>query len=186
MPSKAPVPVCQAAPKREQVFKLRCQGLTFQAIADKMVAEGYQISPSRVSTYVQEELASIKARTRELAESLRMIRLKNVQDLLGVYFIDAISGNTKAGEMVLKLMERESRYLGMDAPTKTQEIKDGNPFDNMSLDELREEARKRNIPIQLEVEDHGDDTRDNSSPRLYGSIQELPGQTGVESEQPPK
>jgi hypothetical protein len=62
----------------------------------------------------------------------------------------ALARDHKAVDKVIRLWERQSRLLGIDAPQKI-EVQDG--LAAMSPDELLEEARKRGIPVYEESAD---------------------------------
>jgi hypothetical protein len=77
----------------------------------------------------------------------RTQQIKGIDDLLATWFPKAKAGDYKAVDKVLRLWERQSRLLGIDAPQKI-EVQDG--LASMSPDELLDEARKRGIPVYAE------------------------------------
>lgn len=138
----API-VCKTAVSRLEVFKLRVQGLTFEQIGHRI-----GMSEETARRYVHKELEKIQVETREMGLILRDERLQDLAELMDTYLPLARTGCKKALDAVLKIMDRESRFLGMDAPTKTQEVLSTNPWEEMPLEQLREEAQRRGIPIQ--------------------------------------
>jgi hypothetical protein len=75
---------------------------------------------------------------------------RDIVRLLEVWFPKALAGDHRAVDKVIRLWERESKLLGIDAPTRI-EMSDG--LAAMSPDELLEEARKRGIPVYEESAD---------------------------------
>jgi DNA-binding transcriptional MerR regulator len=135
---------CQTAPKRLEVFQMRAEGLTFKEIGERM-----DLSPERCRQYVEKQLEELKAETRELAELMRDKRLKQLSSLIEKMIIASEATlDPKAISALVLLMNREARYLeGLDAPTKTQELGGKNPYEELSLEELKEEAKRRGIPV---------------------------------------
>jgi hypothetical protein len=75
----------------------------------------------------------------------RAKQLQGIDDLLEVWFPKARASDRFAVDKVIRLWERQSRLLGIDAPTVTKIETD--KLMDMSLDDLLEEAKKRGIPM---------------------------------------
>lgn len=69
---------------------------------------------------VQIALNLSKAKTREKANELIELELMRLDNLEMVMMNKAMGGDVKAANMVLRIMERRSRYLGLDKPSQVQ------------------------------------------------------------------
>jgi hypothetical protein len=63
--------------------------------------------------------AGLKEHTREAAETLLPLEMERLDRLLLAWWQDAVTGSVAAAQLVLKIMERRAKLLGLDAPTKT-------------------------------------------------------------------
>ena len=99
--------------KERKVLELRRAGYTFDDIARSV---GYA-SPSGAF------YALSRALTRTLqqpADELRKMESDRLDRLQMAVWARALQGDPKAVDTVLKIMDRRSRLLGLDAPTKMQ------------------------------------------------------------------
>jgi len=144
----APLRVAGAI-NREAVLRLRVEGLTLTEIGDKV-----GLSPQRCGQIVKDELERLRERTQELTAWVRDKRLKEIAEYIEKLRPACLEGDAKAIETTLKLMDRESKFLGADAPaTSKMEVKNsGNRYSEMSLEELRAEARRQGIPVVEDAE----------------------------------
>jgi len=97
-----------------EALRLRSAGYTYQQIADTQgttKATGYN--------RVQRALAAIPA---EAVEEYRSIQREQLDKLMATYWPEAMAGNLKAAEMVLKLIEKRSKLEGTDQPVKHEVI----------------------------------------------------------------
>jgi hypothetical protein len=97
--------------RKLQALELRKAGATFQQIADQL---GYR-SASGAFNAVK---AALKATLREPADELRELELTRLDAMLLPLWRRVQSGDEKAVDRVLRIMERRARLLGLDAPTR--------------------------------------------------------------------
>lgn len=144
--SSTAVDQCKGAINRVDALKLRSQGLTFKEIGNKL-----GVSEERARQIIKDELGKLHDEAAELRYSLRSKRLRQLGGLLDGYLVLAMAGDRKSLESVLKIMDREAKFLGMDEPTKTQAVADTNPYADMSLDDLKDEAKRRGIQVESDM-----------------------------------
>ncbi|MEM0953315.1 MAG: hypothetical protein AAGI24_04165 [Pseudomonadota bacterium] len=126
-----------AADRRLQALEMRKMGMTYDAIAKQL-----EITPSAAHKAVRKALEQVQRLSDETAEELRAIELERLNRMQTGLWQKATSGSAQAVDKVLKIMERRSKLLGLDAPTKIaktdtagQDIPERTPAD-MSNDEL--------------------------------------------------
>jgi transposase-like protein len=100
-----------AAERRRIALELRKEGAGYQAIARQLGLHG----PGSAYKIVQ---AALKATYREPADEVRKLELARLDRLMLALWERARAGEASATDRVLKIMERRSRYLGLDAPEK--------------------------------------------------------------------
>jgi hypothetical protein len=66
----------------------------------------------------QAVIGALRETLREPAEQVRTLELERLDAMLEAVWRAALSGDLKAIDAVLKLMDRRSRYLGLDAPQR--------------------------------------------------------------------
>lgn len=95
-------------------LELRKQGLTYQAI-------GVALGVHSVAAFnlVKRRLAKIQQKTTELAESVRSLELERLDKMLERLDQKIEKGDVMAISVALKIQERRSKYLGLDAPEKS-------------------------------------------------------------------
>lgn len=95
-------------------LRLRSAGHTYPQIAEIQ-------GTTKATAYnrVQRALASIPS---EAVEEYRAIQREQLDKLMATYLPEALAGNVKAAEFVLKLIERRSKLEGTDSPTKHEVI----------------------------------------------------------------
>lgn len=100
----------QTAERRAKAIQLRIAGASWQAIADAL---GYS---DRAAAYkdVQRALESELAKMSRNAETLREMEVRRLDQLQQSLWRDAMSGDTKAVDSVLKIIDRRIRLLGLD------------------------------------------------------------------------
>jgi len=97
--------------KHRHALKLRLKGMSMIDIADQL---GYKNSNGAYQA-ISSELGRLNGEDRKRIIKLELLRLDQLQE--SVWEL-AISGNSKAIRDVLKIMERRSSMLGLDAPKK--------------------------------------------------------------------
>jgi hypothetical protein len=108
---KAPDP--DQLERESKVIALRSAGATWAEIAKSM---GYAGPSSAYYTYQK----AAERLIRPDLEEYRDMELERLDRLQRAVWRDAIGGNTKAVDSVLRIIDRRSRLLGLDQPTKIQ------------------------------------------------------------------
>lgn len=78
----------------------------------------YGISAVTVMKDIRIALDDWRANSLETAERYRSLQLARIHAMYGYYWQAAKQGDTAAGLMIIRLMTREARLLGLDAPIK--------------------------------------------------------------------
>lgn len=95
-----------------KALELRKAGLTYQQIADNA---GFGTRQAAFAA-VQKALSKVQ---HEAAAPLLTLELERLDAMLLALWPQAKAGNQGAIDRVLRIMERRSKYLGLDAPTQT-------------------------------------------------------------------
>jgi hypothetical protein len=117
----------ETAMKAERALSLRLGGATYEQIARQL---GYSNRGGAYNLVHQ----ALKAMLREPAEQVRELEVARLDTMVLAYTPAMLRGDVKAGGMLLHVMERRARLLGLDAPVRV---------DLMQI--AREEARKAGI-----------------------------------------
>lgn len=91
--------------------KLRLAGHAWESVAQMVGYANGQTALVTVRSYLQRVGRGISQEERQEALELETDRLDG---LLGTYWPDAIAGNIKAAELVLKVIQTRSRLLGLE------------------------------------------------------------------------
>jgi len=99
----------EAAERQRQAIELRRSGCTFDEIAEQL---GYS---GRGSAYkaVRKALRNV---TRQPVLEFLALELSRLDALQQAVWPQAINGDYKAADTVLKIMDRRASYLGLNAP----------------------------------------------------------------------
>jgi hypothetical protein len=132
MTQKANAIKLTAAQRKEKALNYRKAGMTYRQI-------GEQLGVTFQAAYkmVIGALEDINDRIRENAEELRSLELERLDTLFLAMYNQAIKGNQGAVDRCIRIMERRSKLLGLDAPSKASV-----EFSRMSNDELAEFIRQ--------------------------------------------
>jgi hypothetical protein len=109
-----------AAERRKQALELRKAGFTYQQIAD-------QLGFTRTAAYktVKVALDDINQNIKDEAATVRTLELERLDRLWVEMYRRAKGGDYGAVDRCLRIQERRSKLLGLDAPQKVeQEITD--------------------------------------------------------------
>jgi hypothetical protein len=133
--------------RKLQALELRKAAVSYQQIADQL---GYR-SASGAFNAVK---AALKATLREPANELRDLEVARLDAMLLVLWRRVQSGDEKAVDRVLRIMERRARLLGLDAPRR-QELSgpDGKPL-AFDLSMLTDEELRILERIQAKLDPH--------------------------------
>lgn len=113
MARKRKVPKPELLTKERQVVELRQQGLTWLQIADTV---GYA---SQASAYAAFERANRRV-VQDGIEDIRKLEQERLNIAQAAIWHEVIQGDLPAVNTLLKIMERRSKLLGLDQPTKIQ------------------------------------------------------------------
>lgn len=104
-----------AKQRERDALDMRTRGFTYDRIADAL-----GVSRQGAADCVKRALAALKADTEELAEEVRDLELRRLDRLLEIAQTAADQGELAAVDRVLRIQERRSKYLGLDAPTRSE------------------------------------------------------------------
>lgn len=132
--------------RRAIAFEMRKEGFSYREIADAI-----RMSPEAAYRLVKREVVELVTLTKEDAEEVRQLELERLDAMLaGGLMKRAMTGkDDDAVDRVIKIMERRSKYSGLDAASRTEITgKDGRPIEvedprellNRRLDELAQRA----------------------------------------------
>ncbi len=100
-----------AAERQRLAFELRLAGVTYEQIAQRLGYGGPSGAHKAVSTWLR--------RTRtEPSDELIRIETARIDRLWRGLWERAAGGDLQAADRALRLMERRSKLLGLDSPTK--------------------------------------------------------------------
>jgi hypothetical protein len=132
----------QASQRRVEALQLRLAGQTYAQLGQQLGC-----SPQRAHVIIKAEMDQLKQDRQELAEEMLQLELDRLDHLLAGLWAEATGGNCKAVEAVLKVIDRQIRLLGLDAPTRTEAAVSVSSLAHMTDAEVMEEARRLGIPV---------------------------------------
>jgi DNA-binding transcriptional MerR regulator len=103
-----------AVERQRQALELRKAGVSYAAIAERLLYRGPQSACEAVK-------AALRKTIQEPADDVRRLELERLDVLALAVWPQARQGNQGAIDRALKIAERRAKLLGLDAPTK-QEI----------------------------------------------------------------
>lgn len=113
----------RAALRCVQSFDLRRAGWSYRAIGEKL-----GISAAQAFRYVARGLDELATKASESAGELRKLELHRLDRLQSGLWSTAAGGDPKSAAVVIKLMERRSKLLGLDARERVDLTTDGKPL----------------------------------------------------------
>lgn len=108
----------RTAERRAKAIALRIAGLEYQQIADRL---GYA-SRGAAYTDINRALEQHVAEMRSSAEVLRQQELARLDRLQASLWPQAVAGDNKVAETILRIIDRRCKLLGLDAPTKHEVV----------------------------------------------------------------
>jgi hypothetical protein len=99
--------------RRQQVYEHYKNGKSMREIG-KLVG----VSTMQVSRDLHAMIAILQERTLKLAGEVRHVHLDRIQEALKAIYGRVLHGDYDAIMIMLRLMEREAKLIGLDAPTK--------------------------------------------------------------------
>ena len=145
-------------------LRLRKEGKSYVEIGAQM-----DVSPQRAYQIVKKHMDKLREEVTEEAEACRQLDLDRLDSMIQAVWGSAKGGDTKACDTVLKIISQRSKLLGLEAPAKIQV-----DLDTMNLEQLREEARRRGIPVQ---EGEGNEHQEDQNRQPEEVIHDVEGQS---------
>ena len=97
----------------KNVLKLRKMGLDAQQISGEL-----DMPLDRVKNIISNALKALAKEMRGQAEQIRSLELTRLDELQTAIWADCMGGKLTAIDRVLKIMERRSKLVGLDAPER--------------------------------------------------------------------
>jgi len=131
------------AQRRAQLIRMRVEGIPFAEIAVRLGYGGEEPEKSASKDFVR---ACRAARDLEVdaAEDRRYIQGLCLEQLLARYWPDAMGGDLKAAEYVLKVVADQRKLYGTDMPVQVEASISGVLPQDAALQEVIAQARARN------------------------------------------
>lgn len=170
-----PPDILRADVRKKEALELRREGKSYPEIAKELGCV-----TSAAHKMVQRALEKWTEECKEEAEQTKAIELQRLDELVERYHTQAKLGDIKAGEFVLKLMERRAKLLGLDAAVKVEgSLGIYQQLSDMSDAELEAQAARVGLTVVKEVQAieeqiNGADASDS------GDHSELEGEHGGE------
>jgi predicted DNA-binding protein YlxM (UPF0122 family) len=105
--------IVQAAERRRQAICLRREGFSYQAIADQL-----GMAKSSVHNAIDKAMVALEKEIEQEVKLLVALEIDRLDSLQQAIWCKAMEGNLGSVDRVLKIMDRRSKLLGLDAPTK--------------------------------------------------------------------
>jgi hypothetical protein len=111
MPRSKKLPTEEQLKKERQALEFRRAGMTYEAIADRLGYANKSVAFKLIDR-------ALKRTNQGEAEDVRALEVDRLDRLQMGLWANAIAGDVASARTVIRLMERRSRLLGLDAPTK--------------------------------------------------------------------
>ena len=123
----------RAAVRRGEALELRMSGLRYRQIAAQL-----GVSAQQIHRDVTKALLEVAALSEEDAEAVRELETQRLDTLLTAHWDEAIGGDRKATECVLRILTRRAKMLGIDTAASVRNL-------NLDLDlnQLTDEQLER-------------------------------------------
>lgn len=105
----------RAKERRLRVFDMRLLGATLRQIGDKL-----GVSHETVRTDLRKALDELTELEREKADNLRTLDLARIDTAIRALAPKVMEGDLQTVDRWLKLLERRSKLLGLDAPQQLE------------------------------------------------------------------
>lgn len=107
------MPSADVIERERKVLELRLLGLTWDSIATNV---GYASAGAAWNAYKRALVRTLQ----EPAEELRQQEAERLNRMMTVHLQRAIQGDVPSATLVLRLMERRAKLLGLDSPTQIE------------------------------------------------------------------
>lgn len=142
--------------RRAQLIQLRLKGLAYDEIAVQL---GYTTPDSDGTAAARKDFVracrAASTLEQEAADTWRETERQRLDTLMASYWDDALDGNTKAAEIVLKCIADRRKLLGIDAPVQVDATFTEVTQQDVALQELVNETRARNAARMARVRAEG-------------------------------
>ncbi|KAA9135740.1 hypothetical protein [Microbacterium caowuchunii] len=101
----------QGRQRQAEALRLYHAGLTMREVAARL---GYSLSGVHKAIHREQ-----RAQLREVGDRVLELELERLDRLQLRHFAAAVNGDTRAADMVLRIMARRARYLGLDKHPQT-------------------------------------------------------------------
>lgn len=101
--------------KKNEVWELYVKGWSYRKIAQHM-----GISRNTIGPWLAETMAELAEERKKYAKDYLEKEMKILDDLTEVWKEKGECGDPQAAEILIKIQNRRSRYLGLDAPEKRE------------------------------------------------------------------
>jgi hypothetical protein len=129
-----------AGPQIRHAVDLRAGGMRYQDIATEL-----GVNLKTANRYVREGLDRFLAEEIRSSDVARRLHVERLRALLAAQWPKAMTGDVNASATCLKIIEREARLLGLDAPARidvTARIRQMAVEEGLDPDEAVEEAQR--------------------------------------------
>lgn len=147
--------------RRLQILNMRVAGFSHSQIA-----QAVHLSPNNISQIIAKELAKTRALADQALEDLRSLEVARLDEAVRALWPKAMTGHPRSIEIILKVMERRAKLLGLDAPERQVTLDLTESLSSLTPQELTAEAQRLGLPLP-----NLDDDND-----LPGSLASLPGE----------
>lgn len=122
--------VKQQFERDRKIFRLKLAGMTFWQIAEAVpcTVEEAKAALTRMCAGV----------TPEMKQRCLEIDLERIEDLLQTYYIKAKAGDAGATVIVIRLMDRRAKFLGLDTLPRAEATGDNSMREPTSYDRIKE------------------------------------------------
>lgn len=102
-----------AAERRIQALELRKRGLGFREIARQL-----GVSLGQAHGDVQKAMSALADMELKCAEDAHRLDLERIDGLIEGHYQQAVSGDHRSAAIILRVLERRAKLLGLDAPDR--------------------------------------------------------------------
>lgn len=110
--NKRKVKSARVVDNTEKALAMRLEGHSLVQIGARL-----NLTAARISYMLTDKLAAMREHSDEMAKDIRTIELSRLDALFLAHW--PLRKNVKSAQVLLNIMERRHKMLGLDAPTKT-------------------------------------------------------------------
>lgn len=122
----------RAAQFEQKALSLRTAGHTHAEISEML-----GISIEKVKKAIARAMRAIRSDKAEMAREALELDSNRLDALIKANWVKAMAGDTKAGSLILQVVDRRAKMLGTDAPVRSVEVAavaNSAPFNFQALD----------------------------------------------------